>query len=140
MSYYGRNVGPGLIGHRVTELRISQGEGALAFLLDNGQTVVWHTEGDCCSESWWADGFSLNALQGPVREVTELELPAPDDSRTRQESDVAYGFQIVTDRGKAQLVFRNSSNGYYGGWATEEFADRERVEGWRVIDGNDWSA
>ena len=137
---WGNETGPLLIGHRVMELRVSQGEGAIAFLLDNGQTAVWRTEGDCCSESWWADGFSLNALEGVVEEVHELGLPDPDDGRTRQEVDVAYGFQIVTNRGKAQLVFRNSSNGYYGGWASEELAERESVEGWGIISGNAWSA
>ena len=136
----GRELGPGLLGHHVKELRVSQGEGALGFLLDNGQVVVWDTAGDCCSESWWADGFSLNALEGVVEEVIELKLPAPDDGRTRQEEDEAYGFKIVTNRGKAQLVFRNSSNGYYGGWASEAFADPERIAGWRLIDGNDWRA
>lgn len=38
------------------------------------------------------------------------------------------------------MVFRNSSNGYYGGWASEAFADPERIAGWRLIDGNDWRA
>lgn len=38
-----------------------------------------------------------------------------EDGRTRQEYDQSYGFEITTSRGVTSVVFRNSSNGYYGG-------------------------
>ena len=38
-----------------------------------------------------------------------------DDGRCRQEYDAAYGWKIATNKGYADIVFRNSSNGYYGG-------------------------
>lgn len=38
-----------------------------------------------------------------------------DDGRTRQKYDEAYGYKIFTDKGQADIIFRNSSNGYYGG-------------------------
>ena len=31
--------------------------------------------------------------------------------------DSFYGVKIVTDKGRAEIVYRNSSNGYYGGAA-----------------------
>lgn len=44
----------------------------------------------------------------------------------------------VVALGEATLAFRNSSNGYYGGWAGRgEDGDRWN---WREIEENDWSA
>lgn len=127
-----------LSGRRIVRLDVSDGEDAIRFTDANGECVVWATDGDCCSESWWADAFNLAALRGhTVKSVRTLEMPAPDDGRTRQESDDAYGFEIVTDAGLCQLVFRNSSNGYYGGWA---YVDQQGNRSWREIAGDDWSA
>lgn len=38
-----------------------------------------------------------------------------DDGRSRQEVDSLYGQKITTDKGYADIVYRNSSNEYYGG-------------------------
>lgn len=131
-------LGTALVGKTIETIAVNEDESALEFVTACGKRVYWVTQGDCCSESWWADGFSLNALRGgTVRQVNEIEMPEPKDDRTRQEVDEAHGFELVTDKGKAQLVFRNSSNGYYGGWASE--VDAASGE-FRVIVGNDWQA
>lgn len=135
-------IGASIVGRRIREIRVAEGEHALRFDFNIGEAVVWTTEGDCCSESWWSDGFSLNALRGgTVVSVRELDMPPNPvcDVRTRQESDQVYGFEIVTDYGKSQFVFRNSSNGFYGGWAAEERAEGDSL-GWPLIAGNDWRA
>jgi hypothetical protein len=84
----------------------SDWQGHLRFTLD----------ADCCSESWFADITGVENLIGEtVTGIELLEMPDVDDSRSRQESDVAYGYRLKTRKGYTDIVFRNSSNGYYGG-------------------------
>jgi hypothetical protein len=40
---------------------------------------------------------------------------APEDGKTRQEYDTLYSYTFETAKGYADIEFRNSSNGYYGG-------------------------
>lgn len=130
-----------LVGKTVVGIDVSADEEALRFRCDDGSVVVWDTDGDCCSESWWADGFELNALRGGrVIGASEINLPGYDveDGRGRQEEDEVYGVEIRTDQGVAKFAFRNSSNGYYGGWAGLGF-DRAEMA-WREIEGADWHA
>lgn len=110
-----------LVGRKVMALLVSKDQGDLVYVCDDGTFHLWETVGDCCSESWFADVVGTHALFG--REVISVdEVPLPewvnvDDGRTRQESDAAYGYRITTDGGQCDIIFRNSSNGYYGGWA-----------------------
>lgn len=89
----------------------------LKFETDEG-AVVLACEGDCCSETWFADVINLEDLVGStIYEVEEVDLPPPNakDQRTRQDVDSIYGINLRSGRGSAHIVFRNSSNGYYGG-------------------------
>jgi hypothetical protein len=125
-------------GATVTELRVEPGEAKLALVTNRGVCVL-DTEGDCCSETWFADVLGVSHLLGkPVRKVEIMDLPVPEDTRTRQESDVAYGIRLTTDAGVCDIVYRNSSNGYYGGWASlaKELPD---IASWKVI-ADDWQA
>lgn len=140
-SSYSHEFWDAVVGKEVVAVDVARAERALRFRCGDGTTVVWEAEADCCSETWWADGFSLNALRGAVvREAGSVELPDYDvnDGRGRQEDDEVYGVRIATDKGEAKLAFRNSSNGYYGGWAALA-EDGDRFE-WREITGNEWSA
>lgn len=106
-----------LIGRTVTAVDVEKGEHFLRFITDAGP-VVLVTDGDCCSETWFADITGFDALIGsPVLAVEEPDMPAlPDgDKRSRQEFDQQYGIKITTAKGYCDIVYRNSSNGYYGG-------------------------
>jgi hypothetical protein len=135
-------MGENLLGKRVVGLAVSEHERALRFTVEDGPDVYWDTEGDCCSQSWWADGFNLGQLIGGVvsgvEELETVNLGAGDD-RSRDEFDEVYGYEITTDRGKAKLAFRNSSNGYYGGWASED-TSAPPVSEWHEITTSDWQA
>ena len=135
----GQDVIDSLLGKRIAAIEVSDGEGYLRFQTDAGE-VVWEAEGDCCSESWFADIIGTSALiGGTVSEVVELEMPKPVDDRTRQEEDEAYGFRISTEKGSATIAFRNSSNGYYGGSLNVVGgAPEDRV--FRSLSADDWSA
>lgn len=107
-----------LVGRRIVGLSIGDAESVLAFFTDT-DTIAYETLGDCCSTSWFADIVGVDALIGAtVANVEELPLEDynTEDGRSRQESDAAYGYKIRTERGYCDIVFRNSSNGYYGGW------------------------
>lgn len=106
-----------LVGKTIVKLMIDKDEQQyLVFETTEGE-LAYIAYGDCCSESWFADIFSVGALVGStVISVEEIEMPSPEDNRTRQEYDEAYGYKFKTTKGYADVVFRNSSNGYYGGW------------------------
>ena len=106
-----------LIGKKITELRISADQSVLAFYTDQG-VIAYETYGDCCSETWFADITGVSALLGgTVQTADEVSMDGynVEDGRTRQDFDEAYGVKLTTDKGYSDIVFRNSSNGCYGG-------------------------
>lgn len=127
-----------LVGKIVSKVFIGEGEHCMAFVTDQG-TIAFHVEGDCCSESWFADLVGFRALIGS-KIVKHVEIPLEsynlEDGRGRQEYDDVYGHRLVTELGSADIIFRNSSNGYYGGWIDDgSFLDstaamREITEDW----------
>lgn len=105
-----------LIGKTVTGLRVNEDQSILAFTHPDGTSTSYVTDGDCCSETWFADITGVAALLGgEVLEVESVGMPEAEDKRTRQEYDKQYGVKLRTDKGRADIVYRNSSNGYYGG-------------------------
>ena len=110
------NVLSTLVGRRVLALRISGDCHILSISTNQGDVNVL-AFGDCCSEAWFADMTGVAALVGGiVQEIAEVIHDTPvEDGRTRQDVDSVYGYKIRTDRGHADLIFRNSSNGYYSG-------------------------
>ena len=87
----------------------------LVFKTNNGE-VAYETEADCCSVTWFADIIGVcNLLGATVTTVEDVDIDNVDDSRSRQETDKFYGLKITTDKGYADIIYRNSSNGYYGG-------------------------
>lgn len=108
----------GLTGRTVTGLSVGPDEAFLVFHLDDFfvPNVVWDTDADCCSETWFADVINLAALLNhPVLSVTQEFIDDPDCTRSRQEHDVVGAITITTLAGDCRVEWRNSSNGYYGG-------------------------
>ena len=139
-----------LVGKTIVGVLVNEDETMLRFQCEDGP-VTFAVDGYCCSESWFADLVGYQALIGrPVHGVRKVELaegkPAPEDAptsdkltaegRTRQMYDALYGYVITTDRGRCTVAFRNSSNGYYGGFLS--FTE-EDAKTWRLI-SDDWSA
>jgi hypothetical protein len=131
-----------ITGKRITGVFIGQMEGSIKFTFDNADPIVFGLDSDCCSESWFSEIINLDALVGhTVTEVRELQLPALDDGNCRQESDSFYGYGINTDAGYATIVFRNSSNGYYGGSCCPGTPDNVAGAEWTNISHlQDWTA
>jgi hypothetical protein len=126
-----------LIGKKVNALLVNSDQSILVFDTDGGD-VVYRTDGDCCSETWFADITGVQALVGgTVADAEEVEMAAVEDGRTRQEYDQFYGVKIKTDKGYADIVYRNSSNGYYGG--SIDHVSMDRPDDMTAIT-DDWSA
>lgn len=106
-----------LLGKTVRQLKVNEDQSLLVFETSDG-TVMYETEGDCCSETWFADITGVDALLGgQVTKVEEVSIDLLNDGkdRTRQEYDQGYGVNLTTTKGYVNIVYRNSSNGYYGG-------------------------
>jgi hypothetical protein len=111
-----------LVGRTITAMFVNEDQSILVFATNTGD-VSLSAMGDCCSESWFADLLGVDVILGQeIKSVEEVPLPNYDvnDGRGRQDEDHVYGFRFTTGRGYADLIFRNSSNGYYGGWLTAQ--------------------
>jgi len=105
-----------LIGKTIIGLRVNDDQSILTFDHHDGTNTSYETDGDCCSETWFADITGVCALLGgTVIDTENVAMESIDDGRTRQEEDQFYGVKLKTDKGLVDIVFRNSSNGYYGG-------------------------
>lgn len=113
---YGQDFIKELVGKKIIRLQVDAiDQKFIIFETDMGN-VCWGTYADCCSETWFADITGVSALiGGTVMNVEEMEVYGKKDGRCRQEVDSFYGIKITTDKGYVDIVFRNSSNGYYGG-------------------------
>jgi len=104
-----------LIGKTVRKIYVNDDQSRLFVFHDTG-FAAYRTDADCCSETWIADLVGVSALLGhTVMEAEEVELPQQDDNRTRQDIDLFYGIKLMTTGGYVDIIYRNSSNGYYGG-------------------------
>lgn len=141
MGYYDDTDMKGLEGKTIIGLRIGADESLLVFDTPEGH-IAYAARGDCCSESWFADINGISALIGGTVQSAEtipLDNYNVDDGRTRQEYDEAYGWKLTTNRGYVDIVMRNSSNGYYGGWIS--LYENDLPEGLRDISGYvEWQA
>lgn len=130
----------GVIGRTLTGLAVSKdGETTLRLSFAEGDHHYVTTHGDCCSESWWADilGVGSWTYGKKILDILPISLPDSNDRRTRQEIDALYGYAIKMEMGVITLIFRNSSNGYYGGWSSDTDTPPECE--WVEI-REDWSA
>ena len=89
--------------------------------------LIYFAEGECCSESWFSEVLPdwqfeqgnevVNVEMLEINKISQQIIAA--DKRTRQEYDEVYGYKVMDNAGNDLIiVFRNSSNGYYGGWCS----------------------
>lgn len=129
-----------LIGQTIDEIRLSEDNETIVFKC-GAEYIGYRTDADCCSETWFADILGVDALLGAtVLQIVEMPWDMFDnyninDGRCRQVEDAVYGYKLRTNRGYADIIFRNSSNGYYGGSIFRWLLDSvERYAVWQLID------
>jgi hypothetical protein len=115
------------------------------YICEDSEILVFHTneglrgyrlEGECCSTSWFNDVIGVEALvNATVQEVESINMDYVDSDE--YEEVKSYGYKIKTDRGYADIIFRNGSNGYYGArmYTCEPYID----SGYKKIT-QDWTA
>lgn len=110
-----------LINKTPKEIWLSKDQKDLIMIFEEGQCSL-KAFGDCCSDSFWADINCANQIIGnKITKVETLRLPTPEGLNKYQEK--FYGVNIYTNNGICQMVFRNSSNGYYGGECEFEWSN-----------------
>jgi hypothetical protein len=145
-----------LVGKTISSIQVNQDQQLLKFTTNTGEEIIYEAVGDCCSSTWFADIIFYGgryAFPFSVTKVEEIEVPrfvnrmADKDGRGRQEYEEVYGYNIVASKAiSIQIVYRNSSNGYYGGWC-ELFETLNSKHAQKILDEcvwtnitEDWSA
>ena len=105
------------IGKTITKVDF---DGDIKFTLDDGSIITGSCAADCCSNTWIEDLINPEMAVGTVLRANNLELPnqfcGPTRTDNYEEVMAYYGFFIETAAGRCVIAYRNSSNGYYGGW------------------------
>jgi len=131
-----------LIGKTIKQVLIGEDESMIAFVTDTGN-IYFQTTEDCCSETWFSDILNIINILGTEvisAEAIELSDYNVEDGRTRQESDEAYGYRVSSAKGETTFIFRNSSNGYYGGGLAHYTRPVRSLEDFKEITVDDWKA
>ena len=133
-----------LVGRVVRAVFVNSDQSILALDVGDGVAAIC-ADGDCCSETWFADIVGMDDLRGHAI-VSAERIDVPDrfpqtNERTRQEEDEHYAIRLTTAAGTCVVVYRNSSNGYYGGESWVASNTRQTVpDGYDLITGDEWSA
>lgn len=94
----------------------------LTFWFEDGTGARYDVEGDCCSHSWIEHVTIPDGIRGNViRDVKQADMQEPFDHGHDNEDEwgnyiQVYANAFVTDVGEIIFEYRNSSNGYYGGF------------------------
>lgn len=108
-----------LIGKNINRVLINADDTIIAFDTNDG-VVAYETYGDCCSSAWIESITGVEALIGQTVTGQEtIEMPVPPSREYKSDHYVDelrdYGEKLATAKGVIDIVYRNSSNGYYGG-------------------------
>ena len=125
-----------LIGRVVHGLWVADGSTRLIFETDQGD-LAFVAEGDCCSTSWFNDIIGVAAFEHALVRAAETWTPDPPDNTDGYECLQVYGVKLTTESGYVDILFRNESNGYYGGYL-EDTANTSLDGATRIT--RDWSA
>jgi len=105
-----------LIGKKIIGVSIDKTYNDVLAFFTEDETLIYTCWGDCCSETWFADILGIeNLINQEVTNVEDINLEDIQDGRSRQDSDEFYGIKITTIKGVVDIIYRNSSNGYYSG-------------------------
>jgi len=115
-----------LLGKKIKKIFIDEDSQTYLQFQTNKGNVNYVGYGDCCSETYFSDVNRLKNIIGQkvirVEEAKLFDEEKVSQQESRQGEDQIYGVRITTNKGTGLIVYRNSSNGYYGGSAdyTEE--------------------
>lgn len=105
-----------LLNKTITEVFIDKNLQAYLLVKTTEGDFLYEAVGDCCSKSYFAEILGVgNVLNEKVVEVEDIELGVGDPKDGEDHVQV-YGIKLKTqNNGSMLVIFRNDSNGYYGG-------------------------
>ena len=109
-----------LIDKTITNVYITEDRYRLAFKTTEDLYYLYGVDADCCSETWYAELNGYSSLQGA--QVLEVDTSSfySSDADPIHDCLQSYGIKFRTNKGYVDIVYRNASNGYYGGNFTSE--------------------
>lgn len=112
-----------LMGKKVSKVRWNKKDGIVAFHCnDTKEIFMFQTYGGCCSTTW-LEQIVVNSQfnNAVVTEVQETSQNVPD---LDHECLTVYVVTLINaDGDKAKILFKNSSNGYYGGGLSDYYSE-----------------
>jgi len=106
----------------VWRIYISECKSYLMFFDGYRDGFLYETEGDCCSSCYFEDILNIENLLGEEVIGIEKKYFTKEESHNFEskyrdaESIDLYGYLLKTKKGYVDIIYRNESNGYYGGW------------------------
>jgi hypothetical protein len=106
--------------------------------------IAYFASGDCCSSSFFSDIWNAeNIVNQEVINVEDISLEAgeaPNRGAEEDDNEKIYGIKITSKIGSCVIIFRNHSNGYYGGGVdlVSQVGDKAKAKKWNIT--NNWSA
>lgn len=110
-----------MLNRKIAAVTLSADREQIVFQFQDGFSRAFGVEGDCCSSSW------IEHLEMPGDIVGATLLDVDDSAPITQDHPEhddggeisVYNTAFKTDKGEIVLEYRNSSNGYYGGYLVD---------------------
>jgi hypothetical protein len=128
-----------LNGERIKQLHIDEDK---LFITTDKAIHMFYVVGDCCSHSYFYEIDNVfQMLTWVVVDMESIDMPeVPTSEYGEYDEDLkAYAYKIHTEGGYGLIVFRNSSNGYYGGnmeyggiVTADQITGKEITEDWNA--------
>ncbi len=108
-------------GRKLRSVDVEAGQRKVMFEFQDGGKTLYEVAGDCCSYSWIEHLEAPKDINGATVLGAEDGGPItqdhPDHDDDHRDATIAvYNTYFHTDKGDIVLEYRNSSNGYYGGY------------------------
>lgn len=109
-----------LFGDSISYIYINDDKTIMVFLDLFGKLYAYHTYSDCCSDTWFDEIINPeNLIREQVIGIEIMEtkdIPVIRENHERHHECIEnYGYKLKTCKGYTEIIYRNDSNGYYGG-------------------------
>ncbi len=112
-----------MLNRKLQSVTLTDEGSKVAFWFTDGTVRCFGVEGDCCSRSWIEHLELPGNLEGATLLSVDDSAPIAQDHDANDGQDPecikVYNTSFKTDRGEIVLEYRNSSNGYYGGYLVD---------------------
>lgn len=113
-----------MLGRPLATVSLSSDKSEVTFRFQDGGSRSFAAHGDCCSQSWIEHLETPTDVSGATLMSVEDSAPVtqdhPDHDGDHRDNRIeVYNTVFRTTAGDVVLEYRNSSNGYYGGYLVD---------------------